>query len=349
MSEYFDAEDPFADLTADDLSILEQQAHAATQASQHSQRQRQPPQQPAKHQHQPAPMRVLVNRATSFNQPISLVQEDPVTDDDYAQFSIDDQDLIIDDSLKQPSTPPAPLQRSPAYLSRFPTNIDQIALMQELASLRAETARLKAERERLETHSFTQDGKLDHLQRTLARTREDHESALARIQRATEADKQALQGELAERDRRLAALSADIEFQKNELREAREMALRGPVVRPPASSVVTVTNGEGIVSPRRPRVVKGSGVKSPEKSKGGAWAFGREQVGPVENKKRKRDERMVTPEPITVPVVAVEEINESEITKLVLERVLKERSSWTASDERFQVRSCFGGSRLTSS
>ena len=342
MSESFDAEDPFADLTADDLSILEQQAHAATQVSQHSQRQRQPPPQPAKHQPPPAPVRVLVNRATSFNRRISHVQEDPITGDDYAQFSIDDQDLIIDDSLNEPPTPPAPPQLSPAYLSRFPTNIDQIALMQELASLRAETARLKAERERLETHSFTQDGKVDHLKRTLARTREDHESALARIQRTTEAEKRVLHGELAERDRRLAALSADIEFQKDELREAREMA-RGPVVRPPASSVVTATNGEGVVSPRRPRVVKGSGIKSPEKSKAGAWAFGREHVGPVENKKRKREERMVTPEAVTPPVVAVEELNESETTKLVLERVLKERSAWTASDERFQVPPAFGG------
>ena len=349
MSERFDADDPFAGLTIDDLSVLEQQAHAATQSSQHSQRQRQPPTPPAKHRQPAAPGRALLNRAPALNQLTSLVQGDPVTDDDYAQFSIDDQDLIVDDALNQPPTPPAPPRLSPAYLSRFPTNIDQIALMQELASLRAETARLKAERERLQTHSFTQDGKLDHLQRTLARMREDHESALSRIQRATEGEKRVFQGELAERDRRLAALSADIEFQKNELREAREMALRGTVVRPPASSMVAVTNGEGFVSPRRPRVVKGSGVKSPEKNKAAASAFGREQVGPVENKKRKREERMVTPEPVTAPMVVVEEMNESEINQLVFERVLKERSSWTASDERFHVRSCFDGPGLTGS
>jgi hypothetical protein len=221
--------------------------------------------------------------------------------------------------------------------------------MQELASLRAETAHLRADREKLQTQTFTQDGKLDHLQRSLARARTDHESALARVQRAADGEKKVLQEELAERERRLAALSADVEFQKNELREARELAIKKEqVVREPFSAAAGVNgdSGDGFVSPRRPRVVKGSGVKSPEsKSRVGAGAFGRgDRVGGVGTKKRKREERMVTPEPPQLPVVAaaapvavLEEVNEAEINSLVLERVLKERSSWAASDERFQV------------
>lgn len=287
MSEFFDADDPFAELTADDLSLLEQAAHAATQPSQSSQRQRRPPQD------QLPP---------------------PSAEDEYAEFNVDEEDLILD---------PPSRRLPPASLSRFPTNIDQIALLEELASLRAQTAHLKSEHEDLQTRTFTQDGKLDHLARTLARAREEHESALARVARAAEAEKRTLEGELAERERRVAALTADIEFQRNELREARQ--LKG-VVRPPSTGGVVEMG-----SPRRARVVKGSGVKSPEAKSRVTRAFAREGVVGAA-KKRKREERMETPEP-----VVVEEVSEGEITRLVLERVLKERSSWTPSDERFQV------------
>jgi hypothetical protein len=302
MSEYFDSDDPFADLTADDLSILEQAAHAATQPSQSSQRQRQPPQL----------------QQSQLQQPLPPIPPAPSAEDDYAQFNVDEEDLILD--------PPSHIPLHP--LSRYPPTIDQIALLEELASLRAQTTFLKTEHQHLQTRTFTQDGKLEHLARTLARAREEHESALARVSRAADAEKRKLEDELAERERRVAALQADVEFQRSELREARQ--LRG-VVRPPNTS----TNGGngGVVemgSPRRARVVKGSGVKSPEAKSRVTRAFAREGVVGAA-KKRKREERMETPEPVVV------EVNEGEITRLVLERVLKDRSSWTPSDERFQV------------
>ena len=51
-------------------------------------------------------------------------------------------------------------------------------------------------------------------------------------------------------------------------------------------------------------------------------------------KKRKREgEQMITPE----PVVGNGVMSESEINKIVMERVLRERSTWTVSDERFEV------------
>src|SRR5208282_5564513 len=108
-------------------------------------------------------------------------------------------------------TPPPPRIPSP-HQSRFPTNIDQTALMEELAHLRAETSRLKLEHDKLETLAYTQDGKMDHLQRTLLRTRQDHEAALQRLQRSTDAEKRALQNDLADGERKLNALTADIEF-----------------------------------------------------------------------------------------------------------------------------------------
>ena len=68
-----------------------------------------------------------------------------------------------------------------------------------------------------------------------------------------------------------------------------------------------------------------------------ARAFGKEEsVGPGKsnNKKRKREEpRMITPE----PVIVHEESSEAEINRIVMEKVLRERSTWTVSDERFEV------------
>jgi hypothetical protein len=310
MTEYFDSDDPFADFTANDLDTLEKAAIVATQTSQ----------QPVFH---PIP------RTTSFQDVFPVVQEELSMEDDYGQFNVDDEDLFIDDN-----TDPPPLPPPPTLQSRFPTNIDQIALMQELAELRAETSRLKLERDKLETLAYTQDGKMDHLQRTLRKVHADHESVLNRLQKSAEAEKRELQADLADRERKLTALTADMEFQRNELREARELATRGGVVRPG-------TNGE-LMSPKRAaRVVKGSGIKSPEtKSRIGgvsARAFGREESvvpsGKNGNKKRKREEpRMETPEP-----VVVKELNEMEINRIVMERVIRERSLWTVSDERFEV------------
>src|SRR5438045_2071480 len=163
---------------------------------------------------------------------------------------------------------------------------------------------------------------MGHLQRALQKTKADHELVLSRLQRASEAEKQTLKKDLAERDRKLSALTADIEFQKNELREARDLVNRGGgIIRPNQSQ-----NGE-ISSPKKAaRIVKGSGVKSPEKGKGGigvfsaARAFSKEEsIGPAKdinyNKKRKREEpRMITPEP---GVVHSEELSESEINRIV--------------------------------
>ncbi len=313
MSEFFDSEDPFADFTADDLNLLEDAALAATQT----------------------PLRVpqhLLPRTTSVQNAFPAVQEEPSMEDDYGQFNVDDDDILLDEA------PEAPLPIVSSHQSRFPTNIDQNALMQELAYLRAETSRLKSERNKLETLAFTQDGKMDHLQRTLLRTRQDHEAALQRLQRSAEAEKRSLQNDLADRERKLNALTADIEFQRNELREARELATRGGVIRPSGVN----NNVDLLTSPKRPaRVVKGSGVKSPElKTRIGVFsarAFGKEEsVGlrKGNNKKRKREEhRMITPE----PVIVHEEFSEAEINRIVMEKVLRERSTWTASDERFEV------------
>jgi hypothetical protein len=313
MSDLFDLDDPFVDFTADDLDLLENAALAATQAPQP----RHPP---------PLP------RATSFQNAFPTVKEEPSVEDDYGQFNVDEEFVLVDEA---PSPPP----RIPfTHRSRFPINIDQTALMEELAHLRAETSRLKVERDKLETLAYTQDGKMDHLQRALLRTRQDHEAALQRLQKSSETEKRSLQNDLADRERKLNALTADIEFQRNELREARELATRGGVIRPSVAN----NNGELLMSPKRPaRIVKGSGVKSPElKTRIGVFsarAFGKEEsVGPGKsnNKKRKREEpRMVTPEPVIVP----EESSEVEINRIVMEKVLRERSTWTISDERFEV------------
>lgn len=323
MSEYFGSDDPFADFTAGDFDILEDQAIAASQTSY-----------------------IPPSRTTSFQNVFQpLKEEEPIMEDDYGQFNVDDEDLFIDDNNN--TTPPAP----PPRLSRFfPTNIDQTALMEELAHLRAETSRLKLERDKFETLAYTQDGKMDHLQRSLQKAKNEHDSVLQRLQRTSESEKRALQLELQDREKKLVALTADIEFQKNELREAREIANRGGIIRS-----TNLNNNIDCVdilnSPKKAaRVVKGSGVKSPEsKSKVGVFsarAFSKEEsVGPVKgnnnnnnsnnyNKKRKREEvRMITPE----PVVVSEDSSEVEINRIVMEKILRERSTWTASDERFEV------------
>ena len=231
MSDFFDSDDPFADFTSDDFEVLENAALAATQASQ--------PRRPL-----PLP------RTTSFQNAFPAAQEEPSMEDDYVLFNVDDDELLLDEA------PPPPRIPSP-HQSRFPTNIDQTALMEELAHLRAETSRLKLEHDKLETLAYTQDGKMDHLQRTLLRTRQDHEAALQRLQRSTDAEKRALQNDLADRERKLNALTADIEFQRNELREARELATRGGVIRP---SVVN-NNGEFYESETACESGKGVGCK----------------------------------------------------------------------------------------
>lgn len=311
MDDFSDSDDPFADFTNDDLDLLEYTALAETQA--------------------PQPRHLPFLRTRSFQDASHTVKEEPSMEEDYGQFNIDDDDLVL---VEAPPPRPIPSPRQ----SRYPTNIDRIALMEELAHLRAETSRLKLKRDKLETLAYTQDGKMDHLQRTLLRTRQDHEAALHRLQRSADAEKRALQNDLADRERKLNALTADIEFQRNELREARELATRGGVIRPSIAN----NNGELLTSPKRPaRVVKGSGVKSPElKTRIGVFsarAFGTEESvgsGKNNNKKRKREEpRMITPE----PVVVHEELSEAEINRIVMEKVLQERSIWTISDERFEV------------
>jgi gas vesicle protein len=331
MSESFDSDDPFADFTADDLDYLENVAIA-----------NQVLQQPSIQQQQPIPL----PRTTSFQNAFPVVHEEPTIEDDYGQFNVDDVDLIVEDNATY-ETLPSPLPRP--RLSRFPRNIDQIALMEELAHLRAETSRLKLERDKFETLAYSQDGKMDHLQRTLQKTKTEHESMIQRLQRSSEAEKQSLQKDLEDRERKLTALTADIEFQKMELREAREIANRGGIIRPMTNLNNNNSNNGDVGSPTRKaaRVVKGSGVKSPEaKSRVGifsARAFSKEEsVGPAGrsnnnvnyNKKRKREEpRMITPE----PVVVSEDLSEVEINRIVMERVLRERSSWSISDERFEV------------
>jgi hypothetical protein len=312
MSDSFDSTDPFADFTAEDLDHLENAALSATQASQS----RYPP---------PLP------RTISLQNAFPEVQEESSMEEDYGLFNVDDDYLLVDE-VQAPPPIPSPRQ------SRFPTNINQTALMEELAYLRAKTSRLKLERDKLETLAYTQDGKMDYLQRTLLRTRQDHEAALQRVQRSSEAEKRSLQNDLADRERKLNALTADIEFQRNELREARDLATRGAVIRPS----ITNNNEELLTSPKKPaRVVKGSGVKSPElKTRIGvlsARAFGKEEsvgLGKINDKKRKREEpRMITPE----PVIVHEELSDVEINRIVMEKVLRERSTWTVSDERFEV------------
>lgn len=314
MSEYFDSDDPFEDVTAEDLDIIEHKALAATQGY--------AIQQPAL---QP---RLPIARSTSFQNAIPQVQDNPNMEDDYGHFNVDDEDLVLVDQADFPSFP-APTQEHPR-----PSFADD-ALVEELVQLRAETARLKQERDKFETLAFRQEGKMDHLQRTLTKSRAEHEAALLRLQNATEAEKRTFQNAIAERDRRLTALTADIEFQRNELREAQELANRGTTIR--------TTNNIQLTSPKRPaRVVKGSGVKSPEsKNRIGVFsaiAFGKDEaVVTTKSKKRKRGEPV--PEK---PFVMVEEpessgLSEGEINRIVMEKVFRERSSWTSADERFEV------------
>ena len=310
MSEYFDSDDPFDDFTAEDLDTLEHEALAATQGSATN-----------------LPLlqrRLPISRSTSFQNAFPALQEVPAMEDDYGHFNVDDEGLVLVDPTDFPSFPSA-IQDRPRQ-----SNADD--LLEELVQLRAETTRLKQERDKFETLAYSQEGKMDHLQRTLTKSRVEHESALLRLQNSTESEKRAFENLIAERDRRLTALTADIEFQRNELREAQELANRGTSIR--------TTNNIQLTSPKRPaRVVKGSGVKSPEsKSRIGvfsAMAFGKEEVLPSKNRKRKRSEPV--PEK---PFVMMEEssgLSDGEINRIVMERVFRERSSWTTTDERFEV------------
>jgi hypothetical protein len=306
MSEHFDSDDPFADFTAADLDNIE---HAAMQATQNS---------------QPAPIvraQRPLNRATSYQPPIA--ERDETLGDDYGQFNVDDQDLVLDDA------PPDPPLASP---SQAPPS-SHSALLSELSRLRAEAARLKAERDKFETKAYSQDGKLDHLQRTLSRTQNEHNAALQRLANVNDAEKRALREEIDERERRLARIVAELEFQKSEAREARERRNGVAVSVPPAIPGNVVVNGEG--SPKKARVVRGSGIKSPEsKSRIGvaaARAFGKEVV---QQKKRKRDEQVTE---VAVPMQVEEKVSESEINRLVVEKIIQSRSMWSPTDERFEV------------
>ena len=330
MSDYFDSDDPFADFTAADLETIE---HAAIEATQRSQPVplRPPP-------HSIIPQR-QITRLPSYQPAIPILEEDPtLEDDDYGQFNVDEEDLILDTSnpVDQPLLPPS--QPQPAQPPTI-TTTSSSSIHTELTHLRAEIARLKAERDTFETKAYSQDGKLDHLQRTLQRTQADHAAVLQRLQNVAETEKRRLREDLAERERRLARISAELEFQKNEVRQAREErnAGAGGVVVPMVGTVGGV-NGEG--SPKKARVVRGSGVKSPEsKSKIGVFsarAFGKEGVVPAKQKKRKRGEEEVMEQVIPMQVEQ-NRITEAEVNRMVMEKILQGRTLWTSSDERFDV------------
>ena len=329
MSDYFDTDDPFADFTAADLETIE---HAAIEATQRSQPVplRPPP-------HSIIPQR-QITRIPSYQPTIPIIEEDPtLSDDDYGQFNVDEEDLILDTSnpVDQPLLPPSQPQ-PPQPPSTSTTSFSSSSLLAELTALRAEIARLKAERDTSETKAYSQDGKLDHLQRTLQRTQADHAAALQRLQNVAETEKRGLREDLAERERRLARISAELEFQKNEVRQARER--RDGVVVPvvPVGTVVGGANGEG--SPKKARVVRGSGVKSPEsKSKIGVFsarAFGKEGVVPGKQKKRKREEEMEQVIRMQVEQIGISEV---EVNRMVMEKIFQGRTLWTSSDERFEV------------
>lgn len=311
MSDIFDSDDFFVDITADELDALE---WSAIQATQPSVLQQLPYQ---RHQSDPRP------QAASF-QYVAVAEENTSMEDDYVQFNADDE-FVIDDEHESTDVPFLPSQPQHTVSSH------ESALIEELAALRAEKTRLKLERDKYETLAFSQDGKLDHLNRTLAKGRAEYEAALDRLKRAAETERRTLQADLADRDRKLAGLSADIEFQRNELRQAREQARDGGVSRS------TTTNSEPM-TPKKAKVVKGSGVKSPEaRSRIGvmsARAFGKEEsVVSTTQKKRKHEEARVTPDRI----FPVEEVSEVEINRIVIERIICDRASWTISDERFEV------------
>ena len=347
MSDGFDSDDPFAEFTAEDLDTIEYEAIAATQsiqrpprptppykppapAQQQRQQQQQQQQQQYSQQRVQQQPRQAITRVTSFQIPFPI--EDP-PEDDYNQFNVDDEDLVLIDTEDIPlHSQSLPQDPPPSVQSQNPS---ADALHEELTFLRAETARLKAERDKFETLAYSNDGKMDHLQRTLSKVKLEHESAVQRLQNSAETETRKLLDEVAERERQLAVLTADIEFQKNEFREAREIASRGGTVMRPA-----MLNGEAVSPKKAASVVKGSGVKSPEsKSRIGVFsarAFGRdESVMPAtKTKKRKREEPMIIPQPVMENGGMM---SESEINKIVMERVLRERSSWTVSDERFEV------------
>ena len=308
MSEFFDSDDPFADFTADDLDNLESNAFQATR--------------------QPAPPLPPPHHNSLQNVPPISFEDEISIDSDCGQFNVDDEDLFI----AQTTPPPPPISSS----------IDRSVLMTELTALRAETARLKLERDTLETQKYTQDGKMDHLQRMLDKARIDHESALARLKQSSATEQRNLQSAITDRERKIATLNAEIEFQKNEIREARDSAAKGHVIRP-VTGETTPTKKPGAA-----RVVVGSGVKSPEsKARIGifsAKAFGKDEsigssrIGGGNLKKRKREEsRQITPDPQAGVVMQDDAVSEAEMNRIVLEKVLRERASWTNEDERFEV------------
>jgi len=328
MADHFDSDDPFADLTAADLDSIENAAIQATQPSQP------PPSRPPPARHAVAPkgQQRILNRTRA--PPPSRIEESPALEDDYSQFNVDDEDLSLEQ--QQPDDP------LPTALSQPPSSY--AALLAELNVLRLETARLKSERDKFETKAYSQDGKLDHLQRTLSRTLSEHNAALQRLANANEAEKRALRNEVEERERRLARVNAELEFQKSEARQAVER--RNGVVRTSVGigvpGVSAVVDAEG--SPKKARVVKGSGVKSPEsKSRIGvhaARAFGRESV--QQRGKRKREDREQMQEDMlaremSVPMQIEPSLSEVDVNRLVMEKIIQHKSMWATTDERFEV------------
>ena len=336
MSVSFDAEvDPFAEFTAEDFEVLETNAIQASQS-----------QQPALN---PITRQVSFIQHQPYQNVLPKVEEDSVMDEDYGQFTVDDEDLIIEDQ-PDTNTNVSALQTGTldSHLERI--SVDSSSLLQELAHLRAEATRLKQERDKYETQLYNQDGKMDHLQRALQKSKMEHENALQKLHRTADAEKKALQAELNEKERKLARLSGEIEFRKNELREARELATKGPVIRPPGEAYGNGKDvshgremgfqGNGIeLSPKKARVARGSGIKSPESKNRISRAFGKgEVVTSIRGKKRKLEEQRVTPEPVVmVEDVKNEVLSEEEINRLVMEKILRDRSVWEVSDERFEV------------
>jgi hypothetical protein len=64
-------------------------------------------------------------------------------------------------------------------------------------------------------------------------------------------------------------------------------------------------------------------------------AFGKEEVLPGKNRKRKRSEPV--PEKPSVMVEESSGLTDGEINRIIMEKVFRERSSWTTTDERFEV------------
>ena len=298
MSDYLDLEDPFADFTQDEWETLESYAIAATQSSQ-SPAQRSPS-----------------ARVASFQTPFPPVQEEPTIDEDYEQFNVDDEDLLFEEAPADP-------------LAHQPATQPQSFLLSQFNSLNAEIIRLKAERDKFETLAYNQDGKVDHLQKSLAKARTEHAAAINRITQTSEAEKGKLLNDIAEMEAKMRALSAEVEFQKSELQQAREKDVG--VIR-----VGTASATMPEASPKRARVVKGSGIKSPEKGKiGGAQAFAKDEpIGNLKEKKRKREEplKMNVPSSQLAMNGKPDEWASTEILELIVRRGRCGRS-----DGRFEV------------